>query len=166
MRGPERFTTKSVVCRPRSVPLPRRGFVATETGREAMAEEMMLLRAFPGIDHAAVGVIISNSTLLRVDGIGEAVVVEVGIIRRSSQRNLRFQHLDRPGPVEMTKPAAAVRQVCGGGGYTARDMFCYGEIPASVAPRRVEGNMNDRVWGPTSRRHRCWEEVASSQSVG
>lgn len=77
-----------------------------------MAEEMMLLRAFPGIDHAAVGVIISNSTLLRVDGIGEAVVVEVGIIRRSSQRNLRFQHLDRPGPVEMTKPAAAVRQVC------------------------------------------------------
>lgn len=99
-----------------------------------------------------------------MDGIGEAVVVEVGIIRRSSQRNLRFQHLDRPGPV-----AGCCRStsVCGvGGGYTARDMFCYGEIPASVAPRRVEGNMNDRVWGPTSRRHRCWEEVASSQSVG
>lgn len=64
-----------------------------------MAEEMMLLRAFPGIDHAAVGVIISNSTLLRVDGIDGAVEADVGIIRRSSQRNLRLQHLDRPGPV-------------------------------------------------------------------
>lgn len=130
----------------------------------------MLLRAFPGIDHAAVGVIISsaNSTLLlRVDGIDEAVEVRVGTVHgtlavlRSSTFVSSTLAVDRLGPVEMTKPAGCrSTSVCVGGGYTARHVLLWREMPASVAPRRVEGNMNDRVWGPTSRRHhRCWEAL-------